>query len=159
MIIDLNRSKIFFIGLLIIFIYILLNRVDYIISSNTTEGKVIYKKNWVAGKGGQYYSSTIKFSVDSKEITFMNTTDMSLELGETVSVIYKVNNPENAQVYSFAGFWLMPIPYCLIPLMILTAAVFSFLTSSDIIILSYKNRKFNITKTTSPNYQKKEDRY
>ncbi len=148
MAIKLNRNNIFLIGLFIIFIYLVLNRVDYIIGSNTTEGEVIKTRN---------HESIIKFQTDSKEITFHGTTIMTLEIGEKVRVIYKVENPKNAKIYRFSGFWFIPILYCLLPLMVLTAAAFSFLAPSNIIIISYEKRKLNVTKTTVPHYGKEDN--
>lgn len=138
----LNRIHILFIGLGIIVLYLFLNRFDFIWGSSTTTGKVIGFEKWVARTGRiSFRAPIIQFSTDNEQLTFQGETDMDIKLGETVEVIYKPSNPTNAEVYTFAGFWLSPIIYCLIPLIILIAAAFSFLKPSDTITINFSKGK------------------
>lgn len=154
MTIKLNRNKVFLIGLCIIFVFLLLNRIDYIFGSSTTVGRVISVKEWETHNysvnrfsNGQYFAPVVLFSIDSTEITFQATTNMDLKSGETVDVIYKTIDPANAEVYSFVGFWLSPLLYCTIPLILLIATTFSFLTRTDVFVVNI-GKRFTITKTT-----------
>jgi hypothetical protein len=146
MTIKLNRNKLFLIGVGIVFIYVLLNRVDYIFGSNITTGEIVRIRSW-SGNRSSYTAPIVKFSTETNEITFQGTTNMDASEGETVDVIYKANDPTNAEIYSFVGFWLSPLIYCILPLILLTAASFSFLTASDMLIFNI-GKKFTVTKTT-----------
>ncbi len=146
MTVELNRNKLFLIGVGIVFLYLLLNRVDYIFGSNTTKGEVVRIRSWT-GRRSSYTAPIVKFSTETDNITFQGTTNMDATVGEMVDVIYKVDDPTNAEIYSFIGFWLSPLIYCILPLILLTAAAFSFLTASDILIFTI-GKKFTITKTT-----------
>jgi hypothetical protein len=146
MTITLNRNKVFFIGLGIIFIFLLLNRIDYIIGSTTTTGKVQYVRHWTS-RSSRYTAPVIEFQTEDYEIKFQGETNMPLHAGETVNVIYKIKDPTNAEVYSFIGFWLSPLLYCILPLIFLVAITFSFLTHSDVFVVNI-GKRFTITKTT-----------
>lgn len=146
MAIKLNRNKLFLIGLGIIFVFLLLNRIDYIFGSATTVGKVIYVKNWTY-RSSRFTAPMVQFQTETQEITFQGETNMNLKNGETVDVIYKTNNPTNAEVYSFVGFWLSPLLYCILPLIFLVAIIFSFLTDSDVFVVNI-GKPFTIRKTT-----------
>lgn len=146
MTITLNRNKVFFIGLGIIFVFLLLNRIDYIFGSTTTVGKVVSVKKWKY-RSSRFTAPMVKFQTETHEITFQGETNMNLQNGETVDVIYKINNPTNAEIYSFVGFWLSPLLYCILPLIFLVAITFSFLTRTDVFVVNI-GKQFTITKTT-----------
>ncbi len=115
------------------FIYLVLNRVDYMIGSETTTGNVIRIKKWYSR--GSYSAPVINFKTELYNVTFQGETNMDVEVGDKVKVIYKTEYPSDAEVFSFVGFWLAPLLYCLVPLMVLAAAVFTFLE---------KNTSYNI---------------
>ncbi len=153
MTVKLNRITILLIGISIVIIFLFLNRFDYIIGSTTTIGEVKYIKMWTQGTISRthYTAPIISFNYGSKTITFQAETNMDLEKGEKVNVIYKNKNPQNARIYSFIGFWLAPILYSMIPLLFLTALILSFINKSDEILFSFNkgftmkriNRKLN----------------
>lgn len=122
----LNRKNIFFIGLALTFVYLILNRLDYIFASQTTIGQVVE----IQYEGG-FSVPIINFSPSDTSVSFKGVANMNLGLGDIVSVVYKTNDPSNAEIYTFTGFWLTPLLYCLIPLMLLMAIVFSFLSKKQ----------------------------
>lgn len=147
MILKLNRNKIFVIGISIILAFLLINRVYFISQSEITTGEVVRNKSWSSNVvslrpyqgSGSYSAPVIQFKKDSLEISFQGPTNLEIQDGEHVQVIYKISDPTDAELYSFVGFWFSPLLYCIIPLLFLTAATFSFLNSSDIITIDFKN--------------------
>jgi len=138
-VIKLNRKNIFIIGLVTIALFLFINRLDYIFNSNISSGQVIDIKTWFTrGKyGGSYSVPIIVFYTDTLKITFQGVTNMDLKIGESVDVIYKTSKPTDAKVYSFIGFWFLPVFYCIIPFMLLNAIVFSFLSVRDRITIDF----------------------
>lgn len=137
MIVKLNRSQIFITGLIVILVYLLLNRVDYIWNSKITKGHIIGTAKWTAGRSSSFSAPVVRFNVDGLEIIFYGTTNTEMDTGQEVNVIYKISDPQSAEIYDFMGFWFSPLIYCLLPLIILTAAVYSFLTAKDIISIDF----------------------
>lgn len=132
--IKLTRLSFCWIGLGIIILYIFLNRFNFIWGSSITEGRVDAFRIIISATNS-YNEPVIKFFVDSKEITFTDDNNLDLELGQNVTVIYKKDNPGNARVYSFTGFWLNSIIWALIPTIIFLAAIFSFMNKQDYILI------------------------
>jgi hypothetical protein len=130
MTIKLNRRQVYAIGLSIIALYIGLNRMDYFIGSETTTGVVI-------GQSLRTGAPLVRFVVDSKAVFFETIPNMQVEPYERVSVIYKKENPSHAAVFSFVGFWLYPIIYSLLPFVLLTASVFTFMDSSQRFVVTF----------------------
>ena len=142
--IKLNRNKIYLIGIFIIAVFIAINRYNYISESKFAAGKVTSIRTWYAIRGGSYSAPIIRFTADNYIITFQGVTNVELAPGDIVKVIYKKGDETKAEVFSFTGFLLPTLLYSLIPFMLLTAAAYSFLDASDLIVISLKS----IYKTT-----------
>ena len=123
MTIKLNRKKILFIGIGIIALYLFINRVEFIMGSEFTTGKVV---SFYGNRSVSY--PVVEFEIVDYIIRFTSEGNMDYYLGDEVPVIYKVNDPVNAEIYSFVGFWLTPIIFMFLPFILLISAVFSFLT-------------------------------
>ncbi len=135
--IRLNRIRIMFIGLLIISTFLIINRMVIINECEFTKGTV--KKivvNHSPGNGAiSSITPLIDFIYKGQTITFEATANINLEMGENVDVIYKKDNPANAEVFSFVGFWLIPIIYCLLPILFLLTATYSFLAANNFLVV------------------------
>jgi len=146
----LTRKHLFLISLVVVFLSILMFRIDYLIEGKTTTGEVIKIKTWATGSrrfGGTYSAPVVTFNSDQYTITFQGETNMSATIGEKVNVIYQPNNSEKVLIYSFIGFWLTPILWHIIPYILLIGpAIFSFVKKNDqiIIVLERKPKLFKI---------------
>lgn len=159
----LNRIHILLIGVAVVILYLFLNRLDFIWGSNITSGQVIRFEKWNAKlhtDGNLLYTSDglpfkaplIEFIHEGQEYTFMGESDVEVKLNEQVQVIYKLSDPKDAEIYSFTGFWLTPIIYSLLPLMIVIAAVFSFLKPNDTIGINFfEDKKIRINRASKQN--------
>lgn len=138
--IRLNRTKIYLIGVATILVFVVINRVNFIIGSKFTVGQVIKIKSWSTRNyrgGGSYYTAPIvKFTDHMNEMTFQGETNEDLKPGEFVKVIYKSDDQSDAKIFSFIDFMLPPLLYSLIPLLLLSAATFSFIESTDLVELN-----------------------
>lgn len=144
----LNRNKIFGIGVAIIALFITINRVDFLIGSSFAEGKVVKVRKWSGSRGRSYFAPIVSYSVGANSYTFQGETYSELNVGEEVSVVYK-NDLSVAEVFSFVGFVMTPLIYALLPLLILTAAIYSFIEKNETVAFSIKG----ITKNKPLNFQ------
>ncbi|NTW91461.1 MAG: hypothetical protein HGA35_06005 [Erysipelotrichaceae bacterium] len=61
---------------------------------------------------------------------------MKFEPQQEIKIIYKVDDPNSAYVYSFNGFWLAPLMWSIIPLLFICAALFSFFNKEDCFLIT-----------------------
>lgn len=137
----LNRATLFVIGIVVIVFYLVLNRIHFMEGTAITKGEIIGLEGY-SNRGPVYAPPMVHFITDSIDITFHGETNTDYREGEIVPVIYKLDNPSDAYIYSFLGFWLGPVLYCILPLMVLTAVVFSFMGERDRIVLRFERFLF-----------------
>lgn len=153
--ISLNRNKILLIAIAIVFIFLIINRLNKIQKSSFTTGKVkgteIIKSRRYNSEISRY--AVIEFGFNGDTIQFGGEQNVDYELGEEVKVIYSNDNPEKAKVYSFAGFWLAPLLYCIIPIWLLAALVLSLLSKDDKVIIKI-GKNISVTKEKPDNFNR-----
>ena len=126
--IRLNRFQIFMLGIFMILLYVFLYRVKFIRNSELTRGIVIDKKE-VGGlrTGGGQIAPIIAFYYDGYQYRFPAELNLNIERGDIVDVIFNLDDPTEAMVYSFSGFWLAPLLYAIFPFILYVAAIYSFI--------------------------------
>lgn len=149
MIINLTRMQVFYVSLSMMLLGLLIYKLTFIIGSETTTGEVIKVKSW-STRGrypGTYTAPVVKFNTDQYEVTFQGETNMDIKYGDKVDVIYKTDEPTDAFIYSFVGFWLVALMYCSIFYFLLIAtAIFSYLKKGESLEINI-NKKMKIHKT------------
>ena len=133
-----TRKKLLWIGVGIISFYYLLNKFEFIFKSARTQGVVVgYADN------GRVNAASIEFEVQSKFYYFEGQKNVEYDGGEKLPVIYLKEDPKQAYVFSFLGFWYTGLIVALIPLMLWCAFVLSFYRESDSISLRFFQNKNN----------------
>ncbi|MFZ7116069.1 MAG: DUF3592 domain-containing protein [Bacteroidota bacterium] len=125
----LNNHKVFFIGMAVIIFYMLLNRLQFYIGSETTKGTVEGFTKY-KGRYPKYYPN-IRFEADGVEYVVEGLKDMNVTYHDTVEMIYKPDDPTGAVVNTFYGFWFYPILFCLIPFMFWVSFVYAYITPKE----------------------------
>lgn len=149
MIIKLTRIQVFCTSLAIMLLGLLIYKLSFIIGSETTTGEVVGIKSWsTRGRyGGTYTAPIVKFDTKAYEITFQGETNMDIQYGDKVNVIYKTDDPTDAFIYSFVGFWLVSLIYCSIfYLLLIATAIFSYLKKDESLQINI-SKKMKIHKT------------
>jgi hypothetical protein len=141
MTINLHRLPLLILTIAITALFVLVNRVGSLARSSFTTGEVTgIKITHNEKRGGDYkYHARIVFTVDSKEFSFYGGDFTERGKGESVEIIYETDNPQNASVYNFKIFWLIPILYGVIPIVVVCVLAFSFMGRWDKFVLSTKN--------------------
>lgn len=114
-----------------------------IFTSSFTEGTVIEVKIGVSSTGIKSYTPVIEFKDSQDQFhIFPGGLDLIYQSNDKVKVIYNKYAPdEEAYIYSFAGFWLTPFIYSIIPLLIIAAGSTAFLEKKAIYIIHFGKRK------------------
>jgi hypothetical protein len=135
--IRLNRVKLFVLGLVVIVTCYFIRQVTFIVTSHCAEGKVVAVTNANNTRTRISYP-VVEFSVDGREYAFTGESNMDVEKGDRVEVIYKTDDPTDAHIYTFAGFWLRNIIWFIVPLLLWAAFSTSYLDKGELLTLNLR---------------------
>ncbi len=120
---NLHKVAVFLIGLLVIFGTYYIIKIQSIRGALITEG--IVTTNYMHGINKSDFGSTIsaeiRFYVGDSLVTMLGPEGQPMDVGLIVPILYKANNPANAVVYTFDGFWLHGLIWCILPAIFWTA--------------------------------------
>jgi hypothetical protein len=148
------RKRLFKIGLGILILYIGLNRLNILLGTQKTEGEVIaYQIN----SSPAFLPEIRYYSPEGQSVRFVGGEGSFFDIGEKVPVIFKINNPSEAWIYTFLSFWYPALIWAIFPLILLIAAVFSFVRKDEVIVMNLF-KKFRIRKIRiSPDFSNEEN--
>lgn len=132
--IKLNRNHIFLIGLLVAFLFVGIHILNFELASNSANGEVV---------GYRDKKCVVAFYVNGEEIRFLSEPNLSYKVHDKVEVIYKINNPKNAAIYDFIGFYLNYFLYSIIPIMLFASFNYAWFDKYDFVIVNWRNRKIS----------------
>lgn len=136
MALKLNRLGIYFLGLGIILLYFLYNRIEIIVSSNQTNGQIILSHQ--AGEAwlkNLTHRTCVQFTHDEFGSLYADNPDDYLALGSTVDVLYNKKSPVKAYIYTGYVFWARWFMFSLPFIIAWTAFAFSYINSRKVIII------------------------
>ncbi len=139
--IKLTRSKLLFICISMILLFLVINRINIISKSIITNGIVIGYKIWENKTFPEDTESApiIEFQTENSIITFTAQKNLKYDTGDLVKVIYNESDPYKANIYSFYGFWLEPLIISFIPIIIVSALILTFISKKDIVVIGRNN--------------------
>jgi hypothetical protein len=114
---NLYKAVIFLGGLLVIFGTYYLIKMQYKKDAVITEG--IVTTNYLHGINKSDFGSTvsaeIRFYANDSMVTILGPEGQPMDVGLIVPILYHADHPENAVVYTFDGFWLHGLIWCILP--------------------------------------------
>ena len=118
-------SKIQFISLLLFLIVvpILVINLVWLSNSISTTGTMCFMGKSQDGQLVRTYP-VIKFSQKGKDIFFNGKSDVELNRGQAIPILYQKDDPADARINSFNGVWIDTIIYAAIPFVILLMIFF-----------------------------------
>lgn len=126
---NLIKTAIFLSGFLLIGLVYYLYKIQFINQAQKTEGVVT--KNYIHGINksdfGSTFSAEIRFIARDSIYTFLGPEGQLMKKGELVPVAYLANNPEEAVINTFDGYWLNGLIWCLLPAIFWLAISLSFI--------------------------------
>ncbi len=120
---NLFKVAIFLFGLIVILVIFYFIKTQFKNGATITEG--IVTKNYMHGINKSDFGSTIsaeiQFYVGDSLVTMLGPEGQPMDVGLIVPVLYKSDNPTNAVIYTFDGFWLHGLIWCILPAIFWTA--------------------------------------
>jgi hypothetical protein len=117
------KAAIFLFGLMAIFGIFYFIKIQFKNGALITEG--IVTKNYIHGINksdfGRTISAEIQFYAGDSLFTMLGPEGQPMDVGLIVPVLYKADNPANAVIYTFDGFWLHGLIWCILPAIFWTA--------------------------------------
>lgn len=108
-------------------------KIRFVNNALFTEGIVTthYKHGINKSDFGQTYSAEIKFYAQDSLITFLGPEGQLMKRGEIIPIMYNPNNPSEAYINTFDGYWYNGMIWCLLPAIFWLAISASLLKTSD----------------------------
>ncbi|MDD2636546.1 MAG: hypothetical protein PHW82_13725 [Bacteroidales bacterium] len=146
-----SRKMLLLSGFIIIALYFSLNRINDIQKSEFTYGTIIGTKEWrnKLFPEDSEEAPIVHFIYENQEIVFVAQRNTKYENGENVKVVFRKKSPDTAKIYSFTGYWLIPIIICSIPIILYFALILSFVGKFDFIVFNF--REFKLYKKADKN--------
>ena len=136
--ITLSRGKLLLLSALIILAYYFINRISYLYKAEFTNGIVVPVFKLPDWKNSTIGSPVIAYSFADSLIKFEGTQYLKYNEGDTVPVVFNPDEPEDAYIFTFMGFWYSGLIWCLWPLMIASGLILGFIRKNQFIIISLK---------------------
>ncbi|MFL5752366.1 MAG: hypothetical protein ACJ76F_03090 [Bacteroidia bacterium] len=142
----LKRHQLFLTGVSLVFLFYFLNKTWFLIGSETTPGTcteydVIYPEG--RSKDPDRFFPIIEYSVNGKNYKLTGIEDLKLDEEESITVIYKKNDPARAYQFSFFGFWYYGILYGALSIIALTILCYGAFEKHHSIRIRIPFIKFN----------------
>ncbi|HBX52419.1 MAG: hypothetical protein A2275_05040 [Bacteroidetes bacterium RIFOXYA12_FULL_35_11] len=134
----LSRSKLLLLSALIILIYYFINRISYINKAEFTTGMVVPFYELPDWNNSNIGSPVIAFAHANTLVKFEGTQYLKYKEGETVPVIFNSEQPQDAYIFTFMGYWYSGLIWCIWPLMITSGLILGFIRKNQNIIISLK---------------------
>lgn len=141
----LNRITLFLLGLVVIMICYFARQLTFIASAEITEGTVINVTNSdsISLENTALSYPMVEFNANGNIQLFRAESNMNVTKGDKVKVIYQANEPSDAYIYSFTGFWLRNILWFIIPLVLWAAFSLSYLNRDEGLSLKLRTKRRN----------------
>ncbi|MFN3445121.1 MAG: hypothetical protein ACK44D_05215 [Bacteroidia bacterium] len=130
---NLYKAVIFLSGLLVIFGTYYIIKIQSIKGALITEG--IVTTNYMHGINKSDFGSTIsaeiQFYANDSLVTILGPEGQPMDVGLIVPVLYQTEMPGDAVVYTFDGFWLHGLIWCILPTIFWVAISLSVVKVKD----------------------------
>ncbi|HET6991360.1 MAG TPA: DUF3592 domain-containing protein [Bacteroidia bacterium] len=137
-----SRARFLRFGLMIILLLSYTQRFYFLHNGRIADGKVTsvsHRTSFAPRYGNIPYSvPIIQYRIGNQLITVDGDQNLPYKEGESISVIYDPENPDDYYLFTFWGFWFVPLTYTILPVILLCSAVFSFWEKDRIIIIGRK---------------------
>ncbi|CAN5337102.1 hypothetical protein BH10BAC1_BH10BAC1_06290 [soil metagenome] len=141
----LTKSKLILFGLGIIFLIYSLDRFRHIIGSEKITGTFAFYIEEVI-KEEKVNFPIIEYTIKDSTYQFRAKENTEYAEGESVSVLLENNNPNTPLLYDINSFWLYPLFYFLLPVLIWVSFSLSYIDKNERLEIGFKSPFFRKTK-------------
>jgi hypothetical protein len=134
----LNKIQCFLFGIAIIFLFYFLNRAKIIVASEKVAGTFVFYVEDNDTTEGKLYYPIIEFTYRDSSYRFKGREGSFYELNQKIPVLLKNNDPDKPVIFTLESFWLYPLFYILLPIIIWAAFSLSYVTKREIVEIDLK---------------------
>jgi len=145
----LTKFQCFFFGLGIIALFYFVNRTKYIIGSEKITGTFAFYVEDETPEGKVFYP-IIEYAIKDSIFRFKGAEGTSYELKEKVPVLLQKKDPDQPLLYTIGSFWLYPLYYWILPLIVWAAFSLSYISKNEVVLMSLKYPFFRKNKEMLP---------
>lgn len=141
----LNRNTAYLLSLMILFVFIASNRINFLIGSDYAKGCIINMKteqtNFIEMENSQH--AFIYKAADDSTYQVFDRSNSWVTAGDSVNVIYKESNPFKAKIFSFSGFWMPKFDLGIFTAIVIVLTIFfySFFPKKSNIFFNFGKQK------------------
>jgi hypothetical protein len=128
----LNRPQMLVVGLLVLGVFILINRLFFLIGTGETIGEATHRN-----KLGEV-EQIMEFKVNGKLYYIPWNSDRGVKEGDILPIRYKMDNPSDARIFTLWGFWMVPVFYSLGIIIVLISYIYSYYSPSQGLLFQIK---------------------
>jgi hypothetical protein len=136
--IRLNKIQCFLVGIGIIFLFYFLNRAKYIMSSEKIAGTFVFYIEDNDTTEGKLFYPIIEFQYKDSVYRFKGREGSSFELNQVIPVLLENKDPSKPLVFTVGSFWLYPLFYLMLPLLIWSAFSLSYVNKNEVVTIALK---------------------
>lgn len=133
----LSKIQSFLLGLAIIFLFYFLNRLNHIIGSEKVIGTFVFYIEEVV-KEEKVSFPIIEYTIKDSTYQFRGRENTSYEINEKVPVLLERKNPDYPLLFSIQSFWLYPLFYWVLPVIIWAAFSLSYIHANEKVVINFK---------------------
>lgn len=122
----------FFLGLVLLSCVYLLGRCYFVLTSEKVNGRFAYYLAEESAEGKLIYPIVL-YSINDSVYQFKGREGTSYELNDELALLARNNNPDDTMLYTLSSFWLYPLFYFILPLILWSAFALSYIGKRDII--------------------------
>ena len=133
----LTKPKLILLGLGIIFLIYSIDRFRHIIVSEKITGTFTFYIEEVVNEEKVNFP-IIEYTIKDSTYQFRAKENTTYEEGETVPVLLENNDPDFPLLFDIGSFWLYPLFYFLLPLLLWVSFAISYIGKNEIIEIGIK---------------------
>ena len=141
----LTKTKLILSGLLIMLLVYSTDRFRHVVGSQVITGKFAFYIDELV-KEEQVVFPIIEYTIKDSTYQFRAKENTNYGVGETVPVLLINKNPDLPLLYDLSSFWLYPLFYFLLPLLIWVSFTMSYIGKNEIIEIGFRAPYFKKTK-------------
>ena len=121
----LNRPQMLVVGLLVLGVFILINRLLFLERTGETMGVATHRN-----KLGEV-EQIMEYKVNEKLYYILWNSDRGVKEGHVLPIRYKLDNPSDARIFTLWGFWMVPVFYSLGIIIVWVSYIYSYYSPSE----------------------------
>lgn len=136
--IKLSRIQCFVIGLGIISLFYFLNRTKHIFNGEKVQGTFVFYITENDSLEGQLTYPIIEYRIKDSIYRFRGREGTSYKLNESLPVLLEDHDPDRPLLYTIGAFWLYPLFYWILPVLLWTAFSLSYIGKNEKLVLNFR---------------------